>query len=189
MATSFHLPASTSQPATASQVGTYFVGKYYQALQHQREFVYQFYSDSSTMLRIHGDTIEAATALPQIHTLVMSLKYNGIEIETVHSLKSWNGGVLVMVSGSVQAKNFSGRRKFFQTFFLAPQVKGYFVLNDIIHFIDDESLYPHPVTNISQSNLDSKLNASVTIQESGIIISPYSLRIAIFSCLTFLRDL
>lgn len=40
----------------------------------------------------------------QIHTLIMSLQYTGIEIKTLHSLESWNGGVLVMVSGSVHVK-------------------------------------------------------------------------------------
>lgn len=108
----------------------------------------------------------------QIHSLVMSLHYTGIEIKTAHSLESWNGGVLVMVSGSVLMKNFSGRRKFAQTFFLAPQEKGYFVLNDIFHFIDDEPFLPHPVAYLPQSSLDSKVNAPATIREPGTIIEP-----------------
>lgn len=98
----------------------------------------------------------------------MSLHYTGIEIKTVHSLESWSGGVLVMVSGSVHAKDFSGSRKFTQTFFLAPQEKGYFVLNDIFHLVDDEQLLQHPVAYITQSNLDSKLNTSASIQDQGI---------------------
>ncbi|CAL5337360.1 unnamed protein product [Camellia sinensis] len=162
MATPFHLPV------TAAQVGTYFVGQYYHVLQHQPDFVHHFYSDASTMIRIDGNTRETATAMlcvQQIHTLVMSLNYTGVEIKTAHSLESWNGGVLVLVSGSVHTKDFSGRRKFVQTFFLAPQEKGFFVLNDIFHFIDDEPLHHHPVAYLAQSNLDSKLNASATIRE------------------------
>ena len=68
----------------------------------------------------------------QLHTVVMSLRYSGVEIKTAHSLESWNGGVLVMVSGSVHLKNFAGRRNFVQTFFLAPQEKGYLYL--VIYF-------------------------------------------------------
>ncbi|GMP55888.1 hypothetical protein CsSME_00020563 [Camellia sinensis var. sinensis] len=102
----------------------------------------------------------------------MSLNYTGVEIKTAHSLESWNGGVLVLVSGSVHTKDFSGRRKFVQTFFLAPQEKGFFVLNDIFHFIDDEPLHHHPVAYLAQSNLDSKLNASATIREPGIMFEP-----------------
>ncbi|PON94852.1 Splicing factor-like protein [Trema orientale] len=152
-------------PVTAAQVGTYFVGQYYQVLQQQPEFVHQFYSDASTMRRIDGNTIETATAMLQIHTLIMSLNYTGIEIRTAHALESWNAGVLVMVSGSVQLKGFSSRRKFVQTFFLAPQEKGYFVLNDIFHFIDEEPIHHLPAVMLSQGNLDSNRNASTTAPE------------------------
>ncbi|KAG2721959.1 hypothetical protein I3760_02G106600 [Carya illinoinensis] len=152
-------------PVTANQVGTYFVGQYYHVLQHQPDFVYQFYSESSTMLRIDGNTRETATAMLQIHALAMSLGYTGIEIKTANSLESWNGGVLVMVSGSVQIKDFSGKRNFVQTFFLAPQEKGYFVLNDIFHFVDDEPIHHHSAVLLAQSKLDSKLNAPAAISD------------------------
>ncbi|CAA2964658.1 G3BP isoform X2 [Olea europaea subsp. europaea] len=159
MATAFPLPV------TAAQMGTYFVGRYYQLLQNQPDFVHQFYSDASTMLRIDSNTRETATAMLQIHQLIMSLNYTGIEIKTAHSLESWNGGVLVMVSGSVYVKDFSGRRKFVQTFFLAPQEKGYFVLNDIFHYVEEEQIPQHPVGYLPQSNLDPKLNASTAVRD------------------------
>lgn len=44
-------------------MGTYFVGQYYQVLQQQPDFVHQFYSDASTMLRIDGNFRETATAM------------------------------------------------------------------------------------------------------------------------------
>ncbi|KAK6122797.1 hypothetical protein DH2020_043459 [Rehmannia glutinosa] len=146
-------------------VGTYFVGQYYQMLQNQPDFVHQFYSDSSTMLRIDGNTRDTATAMLQIHQLIMSLDYTGIEIKTAHSLESWNGGVLVMVSGSVHVKGFNGRKKFVETFFLAPQEKGYFVLNDIFHYVDEEKILQHPIGYLPQTNLDSKIHSSVTVRE------------------------
>ncbi|GMH18775.1 hypothetical protein Nepgr_020616 [Nepenthes gracilis] len=150
---------------TATQVGSYFVTQYYQMLQQRPEFVHQLYSDASTMLRIDGNTREAANAMLQIHALVMSMRFTAIEIKTAHSLESWNGGVIVMVTGSVQIRDFSGRRKFAQTIFLAPQEKGYFVLNDIFHFIDEEQIHPYPAALLMQSNLNAKLSASPTISE------------------------
>ncbi|KAG8380983.1 hypothetical protein BUALT_Bualt06G0073200 [Buddleja alternifolia] len=147
------------------QVGTYFVGQYYQMLQNQPDFVHQFYSDASTMLRIDGNTRETATAMLQIHQLTMSLNYTGIEIKTAHSLESWNAGVLVMVSGSVNVKDFNGRKKFVETFFLAPQEKGYFVLNDIFHYVDEEQILQHPIAYLPRSTLDSNLHSSATIRE------------------------
>ncbi|TKY51826.1 putative G3BP protein [Spatholobus suberectus] len=159
MATPFPFPLS------AAQVGTYFVGQYYHVLETKPELVYQFYSDASTILRIDGNARESATAMLQIHALVMSLSFTGIEIKTAQALESWSGGVLVMVSGSVQLKDYNVRRKFMQTFFLAPQEKGFFVLNDIFHFVEEEPVRHHQRVFLAQSNLDSKLNAPSTINK------------------------
>ncbi|XP_073299759.1 nuclear transport factor 2-like isoform X2 [Primulina huaijiensis] len=151
-------------PVTAAQVGTYFVGQYYQMLQNQPDFVHQFYNDASTMLRINGNSRETASAMLQIHQLIMSLNYTGIEIKTAHSLESWNCGVLVMVSGSVHVKGFNARKKFVETFFLAPQVKGYFVFNDIFHYVDEEHIIQHPFAYLPQRNLDSNLHLPATLR-------------------------
>ncbi|KAG6420042.1 hypothetical protein SASPL_116557 [Salvia splendens] len=159
MATAYPLPV------TAAQVGTYFVGQYYQMLQNQPDFVHQFYSDSSTMLRIEGNTRETASAMLQIHQLVMSLSYTAIEVKTAHSLESWNGGVLVLVSGAVHLKGYNVRKKFVETFFLAPQEKGYFVLNDIFHYVDDELALHHPISYLPQGNLDQKIHSPTIVRE------------------------
>ncbi|KAK6286514.1 hypothetical protein POUND7_012693 [Theobroma cacao] len=155
---------ATSYPGPV-QVGSYFVGQYYHVLQQQPDLVHQFYSDASTMIRVDGDSSESASATLQIHSMVMSLNFTAIEIKTINSLDSWNGGVLVMVSGSVKIKDFNGRRKFVQTFLLAPQEKGYFVLNDIFQFIDDGMIYQHPASTLQENKLDAQLNVSSPVAE------------------------
>ncbi|KAJ1377940.1 RNA-binding domain superfamily [Sesbania bispinosa] len=135
---------------TAPQIGTYFVRQYYYALDLTPELVYQFYTDASTM---------------QIHSLVMSLRFTKMVINTVQSLESWNGGVLVMASGSLQLKDYNVRKEFMQTFFLAPQEKGFFVLSDILHFVEEEPVHHDPAIFLPQSNLGSKLNAPSTINQ------------------------
>lgn len=69
----------------------------------------------------------------------MASDYNELkaEIKTVDSQDSLGGGVLVLVTGSLSTKS-NGKRDFVQSFFLAPQEKGYFVLNDIFRYLDDE---------------------------------------------------
>ncbi|KAL0418611.1 UNVERIFIED_CONTAM: Nuclear transport factor 2 [Sesamum radiatum] len=126
---------------TATQVGSYFVQQYYQVFQQQRDYVHHFYNESSSMVRVDREISESASDMVKIHQLLMSLNFTGIEIKTINSLESWNGGVLVVVTGSVKSRDYNGWRKFVQTFFLAPQEKGYFVLNDMFHFVDEELVH------------------------------------------------
>ncbi|CAA6655341.1 unnamed protein product [Spirodela intermedia] len=153
-------------PVSAVQVGSYFVGQYYQILQQQPNLVYQFYTDLSTIVHMDGSSEETASGMLQIHSLIMSLKFSGIEIKTAHSLESWSGGVLVMVSGSVQTKQFSGWRRFVQTFFLAPQEKGYFILNDIFHLLDEEQVHQQQVPMSVHNSFNSTIINATSAPDS-----------------------
>ncbi|KAK7245319.1 hypothetical protein RIF29_40158 [Crotalaria pallida] len=161
------MASSYPAPVSATQVGSYFVGQYYQVLRQQPNMVHRFYSDSSTMIRIDdADSTEtAASGVMQIHSIVTSLNFTTIEIKTINSLDSWNGGVLVMVSGFVKMKDVSGRRKFVQTFFLAPQEKGYFLLNDIFHFLDDGEIYQN-LASAASENIDTQPHISTSFAEA-----------------------
>ncbi|KAK1266237.1 hypothetical protein QJS04_geneDACA000077 [Acorus gramineus] len=162
MATAFPGPV-----VSAVQVGSYFVGQYYQILQQQPEFVHRYYTDMSRLIRIDGSTSETANGMVQIHSQIMSLTFTGIEIKTAHFLESWDGGVLAMVCGLVRTKEFSNRRQFVQTFFLAPQEKGYFVLNDICQFLDEEPIHQLPAAMPVHGNFESNLNESNPVSEKA----------------------
>ena len=95
---------------------------------------------------------------------MLLLNFTTIEIKTINSLDSWDGGVLVMVSGFVKIKDISGKRKFVQTFFLAPQEKGYFVMNDMFHYIDDEVMYPNLVP-VASETIDTQPHLSASLAE------------------------
>ncbi|KAL3517739.1 hypothetical protein ACH5RR_020328 [Cinchona calisaya] len=177
MATSY--AAAPPSTVSATQVGSYFVQQYYQILQQQPDYSHQFYNDSSSILRVDGENTESASSLLQIHEIVMSLNFTAIEIKTINSLGSWSGGVLVVVSGSVKSKDFSGWRKFLQTFFLAPQEKGYFVLNDIFHFVNEEVINQPPASSASEAihqtptpvvenEFDSQPTSSIPLQEPPV---------------------
>ncbi|XP_076906050.1 nuclear transport factor 2-like isoform X2 [Bidens hawaiensis] len=155
-----------SSSVTASQVGSYFVEQYYSMLQQQPEFAYQFYTDSSSMILVDGESTQTASAIYHIHTLLQSLHFSGIEIGTINSSESWSGGIIVVVSGAVKSNCFLGSRKFVQTFFLAPQEKGYFVINDIFHFVSDEvtNHFSPPLATVHKHDfkpLNSSQNLSV----------------------------
>ncbi|KAL4632041.1 hypothetical protein ACB092_04G023500 [Castanea dentata] len=72
--------------------------------------------------------------------LLYSLHYGELsaQILTVDAQNSFNEGVLILVTGYLTGKD-SLRHKFTQSFFLAPQDKGYFVLNDAFRYVDNGS--------------------------------------------------
>ena len=100
--------------------------------------------------------------LQDIHSLIMSLNFTQIEIKTANFINSWGDGVLVMVSGLVQTKEYSHQRKFIQMFFLAPQEKGYFVLNDYFHFVDQEQVQPAQL--ISHDDYENNLASNAAVE-------------------------
>lgn len=45
------------------QVGSYFVGQYYQVLQKQPDVVHQFYSEGSSIIHVDGDSTDSASSI------------------------------------------------------------------------------------------------------------------------------
>ncbi|KAM0851527.1 hypothetical protein ACQ4PT_052362 [Festuca glaucescens] len=152
---------ASAAAAAANQVGTYFLRNYYNLLQQNPDVVHQFYNEASTMIRVDDVTGISTTAnsMMDIHSLIMSLNFTQIEIKTANFTNSWGDGVIVMVSGLVQTKEYINQRKFIQTFFLAPQEKGYFVLNDYFHFVDQEQV--QPAQGIPQETFETNLASTV----------------------------
>ena len=75
-----------------------------------------------------------------INEKILSFHYGefSAQILIVDAQHSFSGGALILVTGYLTGKD-NLRRKFTQSFFLAPQDKGYFVLNDAFRYVDDGS--------------------------------------------------
>ncbi|KAI4346679.1 hypothetical protein L6164_007552 [Bauhinia variegata] len=132
---------TASNPTTpnAQVVGNAFVEQYYHILHHSPELVYRFYHDSSVLSR--PDSNGEMTSV----TTMQDFK---AEIKTADAQKSYEEGVTVLVTGCLTGKD-NLRRKFAQSFFLAPQDSGYFVLNDVFRYVEDtEPLEQYPVNGV-----------------------------------------
>ncbi|KAE8685848.1 Nuclear transport factor 2 family protein with RNA binding domain [Hibiscus syriacus] len=149
------VPAGITAPAP-DVVGNAFVHQYYLILHQSPELVHRFYHDSSKLGRPEENGIMSITTTMQaINEKILALEYGEFkaEITSVDAQDSHSGGVLVLVTGYLTLKDKVGR-KFTQTFFLAPQDKGYFVLNDMFRYVDDgiqESGSQDIVNNIETS--------------------------------------
>lgn len=97
-----------------------------------------------------------------INDKILSLNYEDCiaEIKTADAQESYEKGVIVLVTGCLTGKD-NVRKKFTQTFFLAPQDKGYFVLNDVFRFVEEsESLQINSDSNNSIN--ENALTVNVT---------------------------
>ncbi|XVE56798.1 hypothetical protein DITRI_Ditri04bG0039800 [Diplodiscus trichospermus] len=146
-------PANTQTPS-AQVVGNAFVEQYYHILHRSPNLVHRFYQDSSQLSRpdIYGN-MTTVTTMQAIDEKVLSLNYEDYtaEIKTADAQESYEKGVIVLVTGCLTGKD-NVRKKFTQTFFLAPQDKGgYFVLNDVFRYIEEEELqHSVPINGISE---------------------------------------
>lgn len=155
-------------PATASLVGNAFVNQYYNVLHQSPHVVHRFYTDESKLSRAEAGpngTVDTVVTQAGIHEKVMSMDYGDIraEIKTVDSQESLSGSVLVMVSGSLSSQS-RAKRNFVQTFFLAPQEKGYYVLNDMFRYLDGEQESLRPLASMGNGTLDPNSTPDVPSQ-------------------------
>ncbi|KAL6526342.1 hypothetical protein OROMI_029982 [Orobanche minor] len=131
--------ASSPQPPSAQVVGNAFVEQYYQILHHSPELVYRFYQDTSVLSRpdMYG-LMTTVTTTKSINDIICSLDYKNYkaEIKTADAQDSYKDGVMVLVTGCLTGTD-NLKKKFTQTFFLAPQDKGYYVLNDVFRYVEE----------------------------------------------------
>ncbi|KAI8528789.1 hypothetical protein RHMOL_Rhmol12G0174800 [Rhododendron molle] len=134
----------------AQIVANAFVEQYYHILHQSPELVYKFYQDSSVLSRPNSNGVmTSVTAMQAINEKILSMEYQNYkaEIKTADAQDSYKKGVIVLVRGCLTGKEDSVRKKFTQTFFLAPQENGYYVLNDVFRYVDEsQSLDFHSVS-------------------------------------------
>ncbi|KAK8317180.1 hypothetical protein V6Z11_A13G090700 [Gossypium hirsutum] len=106
-------------------IGNAFVKQYYTVLHNDPSHAYKFYLDLSVLSRPGTDG-----AMKSVTTLKAEISFADAQFSLAN-------GVIVLVTGSLIGKD-DVRRKFTQSFFLAPQEGGYYVLNDVFRYVDDK---------------------------------------------------
>lgn len=127
----------------AEVVGNSFVNQFYTILHSSPAVLYRFYTNDSTLIVSgeHGSASDAPTTYRtqrDIHNKVVSMRYDEsqADVKSIDASHTLGGGVLVQVTGALRRKGENVARNFVQSFVLAPQENGFFVLNDIIRYLD-----------------------------------------------------
>ena len=130
----------TPVPNKASEVGWLFVPQYYTFMNKDPSRLHCFYTKKSTM--VHGTENEDVTpsvGQQAIHERVNAIGFEDtkVYVSNVDSQSSADGGIVIQVLGEMSNKGGKWR-KFAQTFFLAQQPNGFYVLNDIFRYLKDD---------------------------------------------------
>ncbi|THH14412.1 hypothetical protein EW146_g5915 [Bondarzewia mesenterica] len=125
-----------------SEVGWQFVPQYYTFVNKQPNRLHCFYTKSSTFIHgTEGEDGKPCFGQQEIHSKITSIGFEDCKvfIHSVDAQSSANGGIIIQVIGEMSNRG-EPWRKFVQTFFLAEQPNGYFVLNDIFRFLKEEAV-------------------------------------------------
>ncbi|KAI0918626.1 hypothetical protein AcW1_009532 [Taiwanofungus camphoratus] len=125
-----------------SEVGWQFVPQYYTFVNKQPNRLHCFYTKASTFIHgTEGEDGKPCYGQQEIHNKITSIGFQDCKvfIHSVDAQSSANGGIIIQVIGEM-SNHGEPWRKFVQTFFLAEQPNGYFVLNDIFRFLKEEAV-------------------------------------------------
>ncbi|KAL8692289.1 MAG: hypothetical protein Q9218_002658 [Villophora microphyllina] len=140
--------ASTGTPAGSGEgssslpkdeVGWYFVEQYYTTLSKNPEKLHLFYNKRSQFVSgVEAEKVSVSVGQRAINERIKELDIQDckVRVSNVDSQESFKN-IVVQVIGEMSNKA-APHRKFVQTFVLAEQPNGYFVLNDIFRYIEDE---------------------------------------------------
>ncbi|WFD23560.1 hypothetical protein MEQU1_002253 [Malassezia equina] len=133
--------ADRHKVSKASEVGWLFVTHYYTMMNQDPSRLYRFYTNKSAMVHAtEAEETSTSVGQQQIHEKIMSIGLDDTKVVvlSVDSQSSADGGIIVQVLGELSNQG-GAWRKFVQTFFLAAQTNGYYVLNDIFRYIQVDS--------------------------------------------------
>ncbi|KAI1197377.1 hypothetical protein F5X97DRAFT_182287 [Nemania serpens] len=136
-------PTAGADPANSNlgkdEVAWFFVEQYYTTLSKNPEKLHLFYGKRSQFVYgQEGQSANVSVGRQTIQDRIKDLDFQNckVRVSNVDSQASFEN-IVIQVIGETSNKA-GDPKKFVQTFVLAQQPSGYFVLNDILRFIDEE---------------------------------------------------
>lgn len=131
--------SASGNDLSKDEVGWYFVEQYYTTLSKSPEKLHLFYGKRSQFVSgLEAEVTSVSVGRPAIQERIGQLNFQDckVRISNVDSQAS-EDSIVIQVIGEVSNKS-AELKKFCQTFVLAQQPTGYFVLNDIFRYIKEE---------------------------------------------------
>ncbi|KXT14715.1 hypothetical protein AC579_6386 [Pseudocercospora musae] len=150
-------PPTSSTPSNAQQaqqpdipkdeVGWYFVEQYYTTLSRSPEKLYLFYNKRSQFVSgQETDKVAVCVGQRAINDKIKDLDFQDCKVRVTNvDSQASDTNIVIQVIGELSNRG-QPHRKFTQTFVLATQTNGYFVLNDIFRYLVEEEDEPEAET-------------------------------------------
>ncbi|KAK0621449.1 hypothetical protein B0T17DRAFT_508798 [Bombardia bombarda] len=121
------------------EVGWYFVEQYYTTLSKSPEKLHLFYGKKSQF--VYGQEAEVtpvSLGRPAIQERIKDLNFQNCKVRISNVDSQASGECIVIQVIGETSNDDNDAKKFVQTFVLASQPSGYFVLNDILRYINED---------------------------------------------------
>ncbi|KDR80031.1 hypothetical protein GALMADRAFT_208255 [Galerina marginata CBS 339.88] len=165
------IPSTHHSNVVPSEVGWQFVPQYYTFVNKEPHRLHCFYNKNSTFIHgTEGEDVKPCYGQQEIHNKITSIGFEDCKvfIHSVDAQSSANGGIIIQVIGEM-SNHGETWRKFVQTFFLAEQPNGYFVLNDIFRFLKEEAVESD---DVSETDVASEAATPATLVEPVMSSQP-----------------
>ncbi|KAG8627315.1 hypothetical protein KVT40_004798 [Elsinoe batatas] len=131
--------ASSGPDIPKDEVGWYFVEQYYTTLSRSPEKLYLFYNKRSQfVLGDETDKVAVCVGQKAINERIKDLDFQDCKVRVTNvDSQASDTNIVIQVIGEISNKS-QPHKKFVQTFILAGQTNGYFVLNDIFRYLVEE---------------------------------------------------
>lgn len=132
-------PAPAQPEISKDEVGWYFVEQYYTTLSRSPEKLYLFYNKRSQFVSgQETDKVAVCVGQRAINDKIRELDFQDCKVRVTNvDSQSSDSNIVIQVIGEISNKS-QPHKKFTQTFVLATQTNGYFVLNDIFRYLIEE---------------------------------------------------
>ncbi|KFY80642.1 hypothetical protein V499_00533 [Pseudogymnoascus sp. VKM F-103] len=132
--------ANGSAELSKDEIGWYFVEQYYTTLSKSPEKLHLFYGKRSQFVSgLEAEVAPVSVGRPAIQERIKSLEFQDCKVR-VSNVDSQGSDETIVIQVIGETSNKSAElKKFVQTFVLAQQPTGYFVLNDIFRYINEEA--------------------------------------------------
>ncbi|TGJ81669.1 hypothetical protein E0Z10_g7094 [Xylaria hypoxylon] len=160
-------PSITADQANSNlgkdEVAWFFVEQYYTTLSKTPDKLHLFYGKRSQFVYgQEGQSANVSVGRPNIQDRIKDLDFQNckVRVSNVDSQASFEN-IVIQVIGETSNKA-GDPKKFVQTFVLAQQPSGYFVLNDILRFIDEEG-DEEPVEQVEHEAVSVEVEAPAPV--------------------------